>query len=99
MGTAEAIYNIQLLVRKFLLGDFLNGGPSLLGSAMVIVLIFIRSPPNSVVRILVVNDELVLRRTSGVDTSHYVYGAKLGFLAFFVTYEAVFGFLIEQNLV
>ena len=61
VSTAEAINNIKLLTREFLLSNLLNGSPGLLGYRLVIVLIFIRSPPYGIVRVLVIYDKLILR--------------------------------------
>ena len=47
-------------------------------------MIFFRIPPYGVVRISIVNDELVLRRTTGIYTCHYVHCAEFGFLTFVI---------------
>ena len=99
VSSAETVNNEQLLVAQLLLCNFLYCSPSLLGSTVVVVLVFLRSPPYCVVRILVVNDELVLRRTAGVDTSHHVYGAELSLLTYLEPLETFLGLLVEQHLI
>src|SRR3712207_5653458 len=76
VGAAETVNYEEALVRKLFLSQCVNNVPSFLAGLLVVVLIFVRSPPYCVVRVLVVNDELVLRRTTGVHTSHHVNGAK-----------------------
>ena len=62
-------------------------------------MIFFRIPPYGIVRIGIVNDEFVLRRTSGVDTGHYINSAKFSFLTFVVACEFGFCFFVEQYLI
>ena len=70
---AVTINNIQLLVRQLFLSNLLHCVPSLLRSTVVIVVILLRIPPYGVVRSSIVNDELILRRTTCVDTGHAVH--------------------------
>ena len=65
---------------------------------MVIVLELIAGPPYGILGILVHNDELILRRTSGVDTGHYVNRAKLGLLALLKALKTRIGLSYEQFL-
>ena len=99
VGTAETIYYIEVLVWKLVLCNLLNLCPNLLRHWVVVVLIFIRCPPYSVLWVLVHYDVLVLRRTSGVDTSHYVDCAKLGLLTNLETFKSCLCLLLEQLLV
>ena len=61
VSTAETVNNEKTLVRKFLLGKILHHVPSLFSHGVVVVLVLFRSPPYSVLRVFVNNDELVLR--------------------------------------
>ena len=97
--TAETIYYEQLLIRKLLLSDLLNGVPCLWSCLVVIVVILLRIPPYSVVRCSIVNDELVFRRTTSVNTSHYVNCTELSLLTNLKTLETFLSLLIEQYLI
>ena len=99
VGTAEAIDDIKLLVGKLLLSDLLHSGPCFLGSRMVIILILVRSPPYRVLGVLIHDDELILRRTTGVHTSEYIYSAELGLEALLIACKTFLGLLCEQLLV
>ena len=96
---AETINDIQLLVRELFLGNLLHSVPSLLGSTVVVVVILLRVPPYGVVRSLIVNDELVLRRTTGVDTGEHVDSTQLCLVAYLVALETFLGLLVEQHLI
>ena len=73
--------------------------PSLNGCGLVVVLELIGCPPNSVLRGVVHNDELILRRTSGVDTGHNVNCAELGELTLLIALESGIGLSREKLLV
>jgi len=62
---------------------------------MVVVLVLIACPPYSVLRVLINNDIFVFRRTSGVNTCHYVYSAKFADLTLFVTFQFRLGLFFE----
>ena len=94
--SAETIDDIQLLVRKLLLSNILNCLPSLLRCSMVIVLILVTCPPYSVLRIIIHNDELILRRTSCVNSCEYVNCTKLSLMTYFVSLKTLFGLLCEE---
>ena len=81
----ESINNIQLLVRKLLDCQLFYGFPCFLSSRMVVILVLIRSPPYSVLRVLIHNDEFVFWGTTGVDTCHNVHCTKLADLSFLIT--------------
>ena len=66
---------------------------------MVVILVLVGSPPYGVLRVLVHDNVLVLRGTSGVDTGHYIDGTEFGHLTFLVTLESRFGLFIVENLV
>ena len=66
---------------------------------MVVVRILRSVPPYGVLRSLVHNDVLVLRRTSGVDTCHDVDCTELGLLTFLITGEFRSCLLIEENFI
>ena len=66
---------------------------------MVVVRILRSVPPYGVLRGLVHNDVLVLRGTSGVDTSHNVDCTELGLLTFLITGKLRSCLLIEENFI
>ena len=92
---AECIYNVKFLVGQLFLSDLFNSLPSLLGCWMVVVLVFIRGPPYSVLGVLVYNDEFVFRRTSCIDASHNVNCSQFADLSFFITFQFWFGFFLK----
>ena len=96
---AECINNEQSLVGQLLLSDLLNLCPCSCGHRMVVVLIFIRGPPYGILGIFIHNDILIFRRTSCVDTSHYVYCAKLSNLTPLVTFQFGLGLLFVQEII
>ena len=59
VGTAEGIHYIELLAREFLYSKVLEHCPSSLCNGLVVVLVFIRSPPYSILAYLVHYKELV----------------------------------------
>ena len=87
MGSAEAIDNEKPLSGELLLGGLLHNLPNLLGHRVVVVRVLRGVPPNSLLGVLVHNDVLVLRRTSGVDTGHYVNCTELSLLTLLVALE------------
>ena len=99
VGAAECINDIEILVRKFLLGNLLHSIPNLLSHGVVVVLVAFCSPPNVVVALVVIYDILVLRRTAGEDTSHYVHSTKLSLLTLLITSEGGIGLSLEQLFV
>ena len=99
VGAAECINDIEILVRKFLLGNLLHSIPNLLSHGVVVVLVAFCSPPNVVVALVVIYDILVLRRTAGKDTSHYVHSTKLSLLTLLITSEGGIGLSLEQLFV
>ena len=84
VGTAESIYNVEFLVGQFLFSDFFQSVPGFRRSSVVIVVIILGIPPNSVMGSLIVNDEFIFRRTAGENTSLYVNSAQFGNLTLFV---------------
>ncbi len=66
---------------------------------MVIVLVLIGCPPYVVVALVIVNNVLVLRRTTGKYASHYVNCAKLCLLTLVITGQTSLGLLFEQFLI
>ena len=99
VGTAEAVHYIELLVRELLYGKLLASSPCFFRSLLVVVGIFGGSPPYGVLRFLVENDELVFRRTAGVDTCHHVDSAEFGHYATLEAFEGGEGFLLEEFVV
>ena len=92
--SAERVYDIKFLAGKLFERDILNRFPRFLRCGMVIVLVFVRSPPDGVFGIIVYDDEFVFRRTTRVNTRHNVDGAEFADLTFFITFERriCFGF-------
>ena len=99
VSTAETVNNEETLVRKLLLGKISNNFPSFFSHGVVVVLVFFRSPPYSVLRVFVENDELVLRRTTSVNTSHHIYSTEFGCLTFFITFKGSLSFFFEKLFV
>ena len=93
--TAKCIHNVQFLIGKFFLSEFLDCLPCFLGSGVVIILVFVRCPPYSILGIFINNDEFVFGRTSGVDTCHNVYSTQLADLSLFITFQSGFGLFFE----
>ena len=99
VGAAESVHHIQFLVGKLFLSDFLDHIPGFLAGRMVVVFVFIRSPPYSVLGILIHNDEFVFGRTSGVFAGHNVHCAQFADLTFLITFQLRFGLLLEQQVI
>ncbi len=99
VSAAETVDDIQLLVGELFLSKLLHSLPGLNACAVVVVVILIAVPPHGVVRGSVINDELILRRAAGVDTSHHVDCAQLSLLSLVVALEARLGLLVEENLI
>ena len=99
VSTAECVNYKKLLIWKFLLCDFLNVCPSFFCHWVVIVLVTLSCPPYGVLWGFIHNDILVFRRTTGVDTCHYVYGAKFCVLTYFIAFEACLCFFFEEYFV
>ena len=93
--STESIYNKKSFVRKFFLCNIFYGSPCFFCHRMVIVCIFIRCPPYCVFGILIHNNVLVFRRTSGINTCHNVYCTKLCFLSYFISLKPSFCLFLE----
>ena len=99
VGAAERVHNEEFLARKLLDGDFLQLLPGLLRNRLVVILIFVGSPPDRVLGGLVHHEKLVLGRTAGVNAGHHVHGAGLGQLTLLIAAQAFFRLLTEQFVV
>ncbi len=66
---------------------------------MVVVLIFVGSPPYRVLGVLIHNDELILRRTSCVYAGKNINCTELAHLADFIACKAGLGLFFKQSLV
>ena len=99
VGTAEGIHHIQLLVAQLLDSNLLDLGPYVLAHGMVIVLVLLAGPPDLVLALGVLHDVLVLRRTTGIDTSHHVHGVQLGVLTLVETGQACLGLFLKKILI
>ena len=72
VGAAEGVHYEQALIREFFSCDILNGVPGLDGGGVVVVLIFVGSPPDGILGGIVNDDKLVLGRAAGVYAGHDV---------------------------
>ena len=99
VGSAEEVHYVKLLAGKLIHCKLLACIPCLHGCGLVIVLELIAGPPNGVLRGLIHNDELILRRTSGVDTGHNVYCAKLGELSLLISLKGGIGLCCKELLI
>ena len=99
VGTAEAIYDKKTLIGQLFLCNLFHSSPCFLACTVIIVVIFLRIPPNGIVWSLVIHDKLVLRWATCVDTCHDIDGAELCFVANLKTFETFFRLFIEQNFV
>jgi len=95
VSTAECIYNEKSLVRELFDCDIFNSCPSFFCSWVVVVLVFIRCPPNCIFGVLIHNDEFIFRRTSCVNSCHNVDSAEFTFLSLFKTFKFRFCFFFE----
>ena len=99
VGTAESIYNIELLAGQFVDCNFLNRFPGLNACRMVVVLIFIGCPPYSVSGIFVHDNKLVFRGTSCINTGHYVYCTQFADLSLVKALQICLGLCLKQILI
>ncbi len=99
VGAAERVHDEEAFARKLLVGDALEHLPALLRNGFVIVLVFVRSPPDRVARHVVHHEELVFGRTARIDAGHDVHGSHVGLLTLFEAFETRFGFFFEQPFV
>ena len=81
---------------KIFLSDLLYCCPCFFACRMIIVLILVRGPPYCVLRVLIHNDELILRRTSGVDTSSDINSTQLGNLSLLIAFQFRLCLLCKQ---
>ena len=95
VSSAECIYYEKFLVGKLLLGKIFNCIPCFLSCRMVIVLVLIGCPPNCVLGVLIHNDVFIFRRTSCVDTCHYIDSTKLADLTFLKALKLRFGLFLK----
>ena len=73
LADAEVIDGSNPVSYTHLLSKFFTSCPSFLCCRMVVILVFIRSPPNCIFGVLIHNDEFIFRRTSCVDTVSYTH--------------------------
>ena len=99
VGAAESVNNVEGLVGKLFVGDFLQSVPCLGSDGLVVVLVLVGGPPDGVLRGVVHHEEFIFGGAAGVDTGHNVNGAELGVLAFFKAFETGFGFVDEKLIV
>ena len=95
VSTAECVNYEKFLIGKFFFCNFFTSVPSFLCCRMVVVLVFIRSPPNCIFGVLIHNDEFIFRRTSCIDTCHNVNSAKFCFLSYFEAFKTCFSLFLE----
>ena len=96
---AECVHDVKFFAGKFVHGDFLDGVPRFDGCGMVVVFVFVRSPPYGVFGIIVHNDEFIFWRTTCINTRHDVYSAEFADLSFFITLQSRIGFFFEKFFV
>ena len=99
VGAAEGVHDIEFFARKLLRGDLFQFFPRSFRNGLVVVLIFVRSPPDRIFGRLVHHEELVLGRTARVDARHHVHGAHVGQLALLVAAQPFLGLFAEQLVV
>ncbi len=99
VGTAEGVDHEEFLVAELLLGKVFHLGPHSLAHRMIVVLVLLRGPPDSVLRILVHDDIFVFGRTAGVDAGHHVDSTKFSELTLVVASQAGVHFHFEEFLV
>ena len=99
ISTAECINNEQTLAAQLFYSFRLQVSPSFFSTRFVIVFIFVRSPPYWIFRSFILNEEFIFRRTTCVNTSHYVYSTQFSNLSFFETFQSRFSFFSEKHII
>jgi len=99
VSAAESIHYEQSLSRKLFNGFGFQIGPSCFRARLVVVLIFIGSPPDSIFAGFIHHKEFILRRTTGINTCHYIHSTEFSHLTSFITFQSCFGFFLKQNFV
>ena len=99
VSAAESIHYEQSLSRKFFNGFGFQIGPSCFRARFVVVFIFIGSPPDSIFAGFIHHKEFILRRTTGINTCHYIHSTEFSYLTSFITFQSCFGFFLKQNFV
>ena len=93
--TAECVNHKEALIGKLLFCKLFDCVPSLFGSRMVIILVFIGGPPDRIFGVLVHDDKLVFRRATRVNAGHHVDCAELGHLPLFKAFQTRLGLLFK----
>ena len=99
VGSAERVDDEQAFFRKLVGGDVFQHFPALFTDRLVVVLVFVGSPPDRVLGYGVFHEKFIFRRAAGVNAGHHVYGSHIGYLSFFETLQTRFGLLCEQLIV
>ncbi|EJX09223.1 hypothetical protein EVA_02703 [gut metagenome] len=97
--TTESIHYEQTFAAQLFHSFSLQVSPSFFRTRFVVVLVFIRSPPYCIFASFIVNKEFIFRRTSSINTSHYVHSIQFCYLTFFEAFQTSFGFFSEQYFV
>ena len=93
--TAECVNHKEALAGELLFCKLFDCVPSLFGSRMVIILVFIGGPPDRILGVLVHDDKLVFRRATRVNAGHHVDCAELGHLPLFEAFQTRLGLLFK----
>ena len=103
MSSAETIDYEETLIGKFFNRKFFKSLPRFDGAFFIVIGIFGSCPPNftgcAFFSCFIVNNELILRRTTGVNACHNVDCAKFGFLSNVKTFKTGFSFFVEKYFV
>ena len=66
---------------------------------MIVIVILLAVPPDGILGGLVYDEELILRRATGVDACHYVDSAQLAHLSLLVTLERRISLILEETVI
>src|SRR5699024_8269976 len=90
VGTTEGINNKQTLAAQLLNSFSFQVSPSFFRARFVVVFVFFRSPPYRILAGFIHYEEFIFRRTTGIDTCHYIYSTQFSYLTFFKTFQTWF---------
>ena len=99
VSAAESIYYEKSLAGKLFDSEFLTSIPCFLSCRMVIIGIFGSVPPNGILGLVIHNDELVFRRTAGVNTCHNVNCSELGNLSLVIAGKLRLKLFVVKSIV
>ena len=99
VGAAESVYHKQPFTAEMFYSQFLYSLPGFLAHTVVVVRIFIRSPPDSIFGIFIFHNVFVLGGTAGINACLYIYGAQFRKLALIETYQVFPHFFLKKEFV